>query len=172
MSEEVADGQPCQVRATLRHVDDPRRFVEIEGEGVGFIDALYHGLMDHYAREFQSLETITFSGFSVKAQMETAEGAGADAAGLISLVVTNSEAREFVFEESGRSLVAAGIAVVVEAAEYFVNSERAFISLYSAMQDARERKRSDLVDTYTAQLAELVKTTSYTKVIDRIRTEL
>ncbi len=171
LTEDVANEGPCRVRAVLRHTGR-NRTEEIEGEGVGFVDALYNGLMSHYAREFQSLETITFAGFSVKAQMETRKQAtGADAAGLVRLVVHNSEGREFEFEESGRSLVAASIAVVVEAAEYFVNSERAFISVYNAVQDARERNRTDLVGTYTAQLAELVNTTSYTKVIERIKAE-
>ena len=55
------------------------------------------------------------------------------------------------------------LAVVVGAAEYFVNSERAFISVYNAMSDAKDRRRSDLVGTYTGQLAELVNTTSYTR---------
>ena len=170
--EDVGRGSPCQVRATLRHHEDRGKKVEIKGEGAGFIDALYHGLMDHYAREFQSLETISFTGFSVQAQMETSKAKGADAEGLISLVVHNSEGREFIFEESGRSLVAAAIAVVVEAAEHFVNSERAFISVYNAMTDARERRRTDLVESYTGQLAELVNTTSYTAVIEKIKAEL
>ncbi len=170
--EDVGRGGPCQVRATLRHHEDRGSRVEIQGEGVGFLDALYHGLIDHYAREFQSLETITFAGFSVQGQMETSQAKGADAEGLISLVVHNSEGREFIFEESGRSLVAAAIAVVVEATEYFVNSERAFISVYHAMTDARERRRNDLVESYTGQLAELVNTTSYTTVIERIKSEL
>lgn len=172
LSEDVGRGAKCQVVATLRHENDHQRMVEIKGEGVGFIDALYHGLIDHFAREFQSLETISFAGFSVQGQMETSDGAGADAEGLISLVVHNSEGREFIFEESGRSLVAAAIAVVVGAAEYFVNSERAFISVHNAMNDARERRRSDLVATYTSQLAELVNTTSYTRVIESIKSQL
>ena len=170
--EDVGEGTPCQVRAVLRDHNARSRRVEIEGEGAGFLDALYHGLMAHYAREFQSLGTITFTGFGVQAQMETSQGAGADAECLISLVVHNSEGREFIFEESGRSLVAAALAVVVEAAEYFVNSERAFISVYNAMSDAKERRRNDLVGSYTGQLAELVNTTSYTQVIERIKSEL
>ncbi len=172
LSEDVGRGGKCQVVARLRHEIDRSRTVEIKGEGVGFLDALYHGLMEHYAREFESLSTITFAGFSVQGQMETSEGSGADAEGLINLVVHNSEGREFIFEESGRSMLAAAIAVVVGAAEYFVNSERAFISVYNAMSDAKDRRRSDLVGTYTGQLAELVNTTSYTRVIESIKAQL
>ena len=41
----------------LRHTQNGRTEV-IEGEGVGFVDALCRGILDHYAREFHSLETI------------------------------------------------------------------------------------------------------------------
>ena len=54
-------------------------------------------------------------------------------------------------------------------AEYFVNSERAYITLYKALENARERNRQDLVDTYKAQMAEVVKSTSYSEVIERLQ---
>jgi hypothetical protein len=128
--------------------------------------------MAHYAREFRSLETIQFTGFAVRARMDTTRaGTGSDAVGVVSLTVRNSEGNLFEFERQGRSLVATAVSVVVEALEHFVNAERAFISVYKALQDARERGRSDLVQTYTAQLTELVRTTSYTQVIERIKAE-
>jgi hypothetical protein len=169
MRENVAEGGPCHVTVRLKanggeHTDT------IQGHGVGSIEALYHGLMEHYAREFESLQTLQFTGFSVKGRMDTArDRKGLDAVAQVSLTVQNSDGRTFEFEEAGRSLVAAGLAVVVDACEYFVNSERAFISVYRALVDARERGRADLVQTYTNQLAELVNTTSYTRVIERIR---
>lgn len=169
LRENVAAGGECHVTVRLKNQIDGTLEV-IEGRGVGSIDALYHGLMEHYAREFQSLETIQFTGFSVKGKMETSrDHKGLDAVAEVVLTVQNSEGRVFEFEESGRSLVAAGLAVVVDAVEYFINSERAFISVYRALCDARERGRSDLVQTYTSQLAELVNTTSYTRVIERIK---
>jgi len=168
--EEVTKGE-CEVTATLVHDGDHGRKERIVGRGVGFIDALYHGLLEHYAREYPSLKTITFTSFSVRAEMETSREKGADAAGLVELVVTNSSGRAFSFEESHRSIVAASMIVVVEALEYFINSERAFLTVSRALAEARERKRADLVKTYTAQLAELVDVTSYSEVIERIKAE-
>ena len=49
--------------------------VEVEGKGVGVVDALYNGLLDRYAREYQSLKTIQLTGFHVAADIETQEGA-------------------------------------------------------------------------------------------------
>ncbi len=169
LRENVVEGGPSQVTVRLKTGRDGT--VEtIQGEGVGSIDALYHGLMDHYAREFESLQTIQFTGFSVKGKMDTSrDRKGLDAVAAVAMTVQNSDGRTFEFEESGRSLVSAGLCVVVQAVEYFVNSERAFITVYRALVDARERGRADLLATYTNQLAELVNTTSYTKVIERIK---
>jgi len=169
MSEDVQSG-PCSVTVELQRGDDGPTET-ISGAGVGFVDALYHGLSDHYAREYPSLGTITFTGFEVKGHMNTSEGQGADAECLVSLVVVNTEERQFRFEDQGRSLVAAATKVVVEAAEYFINSERAYISAFRSMLDAKDRGRPDLIEVYTAQLAELVKTTSYSEVIERIKAE-
>ena len=143
----------------------------ITGTGVGFIDALYHGMIAYYGREYPSLETISFTGFSVRAEMETSHQKGADAEGVVSLAATNSDGRVFTFEESGRSIVAASIAVVVEALEYFINSERAFLTVYNARQDAADRNREDLVRSFTEQMMQLVKVTSYSSVIERAKAE-
>jgi len=55
--------------------------------------------------------------------------------------------------------------VVSKCIEYFINSENAFFVLKSAVEDAKKRDRPDLVKIYTAQLAEIVKNTSYKKII-------
>ncbi len=169
LSEDVGTS-PCSVTVELeRGVGGPTEV--IQGTGVGFVDALYHGLTDHYAREYPSLSTITFTGFEVEGHMNTSEGQGTDAECGVGLVVVNTEERQFRFEDKGRSLVAAATTVVVEAAEFFINSERAYISSFRALLDAKDRGRPDLIEIYTGQLAELVKTTSYSEVIERIKAE-
>ena len=172
VAEDVSGGAPCRITVTLRHEQRDGEAV-ISGEGVGFVDALCQGLMSHYALEFESLTTLQFTGFHVRAKMDTTRIAtGSDAVGIVALTVRNSDGNLFEFEKQGRSLVATAVAVVVEAMEHFVNSERAFISVYRALVDAKERGRPDLQTTYTAQLAELVTTTSYSQIIERIRKEM
>lgn len=170
VSEAVEAAEPCRISVDLRHTQSGR-IETIEGEGVGFVDAVCRGMLDHYAREYHSLETITFTDFRVKGNMETGHAQKADAIGIVTLIVHNSDERKFEFEASGRSLIASAIRVVVDAMEYFVNSERAFITVYRALCDARDRDRADLVQKYTAQLSDLVRTTSYTSVIERIKAE-
>ncbi|MEE2786155.1 MAG: hypothetical protein VX589_02380 [Myxococcota bacterium] len=162
---------PCEVAVQLRRQEVSADPLTISGQGVGFVDALYTGLVDFYAAEYPSLGTIAFIGFEVDANMRSTKHQGADAECTVSLVVKNTEEREFRFEESNRSLVAATLKVVVEAAEYFINSERAYVQVYRAMCDARERQRPDLIERYTGWLAQLVTTTSYSEVIERIKSE-
>ncbi|MCA9541835.1 MAG: hypothetical protein KC620_23220 [Myxococcales bacterium] len=169
MTEDVGAGGPCEVGIKLR--EGRAREERIRGSGVGIVDALYHGLIDHYAPEYPSLKTIRFTGFAVNGRMDTTRAQGADAEAVVTLLVQNSDEQTFEFERAGRSLVAAALGVVLEAAEYFVNSERAFVSVYRALVDARARNRQDLVQQYTSQLAELVNTTSYSEVIERIKSD-
>jgi hypothetical protein len=61
---------------------------------------------------------------------------------------------------------------VLACVQYFINAERAFLTLYNARRDAIARGREDLVARYTAEMAEVVEATSYAEVIANIRKEL
>lgn len=147
--------------------------VEADGKGVGMVDALYRAMLDRYAREYQSLKTISLAGFSVAADMNSKKGsAGVDAVGRVTLDVTNSEGRHFTFTDASRSVLSSTARTVIAAVEYFANAERAFMTLHNARRDALARGREDLVARYTAEMAEVVEATSYADVIANIRKEL
>jgi hypothetical protein len=147
--------------------------VEVEGKGVGVVDATYNGLLDRYAREYQSLKTIQLTGFQVAADLETKKAqAGVDAVGRVTLDVTNSEGRHFTFSDKSRSVTISITRAVLAVVGYFVNAERAFVMLHNARRDALARGREDLVSRYTAEMAEVVESTSYAEVIETIRKEL
>jgi hypothetical protein len=147
--------------------------VDAAGKGVGVVDALYSAMLGRYAREYQSLDTIQLEGFSVAADMESKKAqAGVDAVGRVTLDVTNSEGRHFTFTDASRSVVSSTARSVIAAIEYFVNAERAFLTLHNARRDAASRGREDLVARYTAEMAEVVEATSYADVIANIRKEL
>src|SRR5262249_57159199 len=134
----------------------------IEGEGVGPIDAVWGALINRYAKEYQSLKSVTLANFAVTAAIDSKRRkAGLDALATVELTVTNSEHKRFTFKDESRSVTASAARVVIAVAEYFVNAERAFVTLSHARKDALARGRSDLVARYTAELAEVVKSTSY-----------
>jgi hypothetical protein len=168
VQEEPQDGS--SVKLTLTEGDGT---VEVEGKGVGVVDAIYGALIDRYGREYQSLKTIQLAGFHVAADIETKKAqAGVDAVGRVTLDVTNSEGRHFAFSDASRSITTSTARAVLSAVQYFVNAERAFLTLHNARRDALARGREDLVARYTAEMAEVVEATSYADVIANIRKEL
>jgi len=145
----------------------------IEGQGVGVVDAFFQGMVTRFAQEYPSLKTIRFQSFAVQAQLETKTGfAGTDSQGEVTLEIANSEGKVFTFTHSSRSVISSVIIATLLALEHFINGERAFVSLYHALKDAKARNRSDLVQRFTNNMATLVNNTSYSEVIDRIREDL
>jgi len=144
----------------------------IEGEGVGIVDAMFEGLIARYSDTFPSLAHIEVVDFAIKANVDTgAHKARSDMAAEVTLRVATAEKREFIFSHASPSITRSALAVVLECVGFFINSERAYIAVYRALQHARQQKRQDSVVRYTAQLATLVEATSYSEVIEAMREE-
>lgn len=170
MAEYVAPEGGCRATLTIEAGDDEVRET-VEGRGVGFVDAVYQGLMQHFAIAFASLRTLQFTGFEVVGRMDTGRDAiGLDAEVEVRLSVANSDRRRFDFTAIDRSTLAAAVAAVVRVVEHFVNSERAYVRLHRALADAQGRGRPDLVERFRSELAELVNTTDYVSVSTKVRT--
>lgn len=160
----------CAVRVSIT---EGEQAVEVQGTGVGVVDAVHTAMLERYAREYQSLTTIQLSAFEVALDIETKKArAGVDAMVRVALDVTNSEGRHFTFSDASRSVTSSSARCVVAMVQYFVNAERAFLTLHNARRDALARGREDLVSRYTAELAEVVESTSYAEVIASLRKEL
>lgn len=144
----------------------------VEGTGVGIVDAFFHGLIEQFSPEYPSLKSIRFVGFTLTGMLERSRPRGAvgsDAVGEVRLVVENSEGIEFEFVASSRSITASALQATLDAVEYFVNSERAFLATHVALKDAEARGRADLADKFSGRLAELVRNTSYSEAIEAAR---
>lgn len=147
--------------------------IEVEGDGVGLVDALFSGLLGRFALEYQSLKSIQLANFHIDAKLASKKGpSGVDALGTVTIEVVNSEGRRFAFADESRSITTSTARAVLAMVEYFVNAERAFITLFNARKDAMERNRTDLVARYTKELAEVVKNTSYAEVLETMKKQL
>ena len=161
----------CEVTYEGEGADGERSV--IAGKGVGVIDAFFHGMQSRFAEEYPSLKTIRFSNFSLDAELGAKKDfAGTDSPARVTIEITNSEGRTFSFHHTARSVIAAGIIATLRSMEYFINSERAFVTMHHALRYAQERRRSDLVQRYTDTMATLVRNTSYSEVISRIREKM
>jgi hypothetical protein len=165
VEETPADGTNVRVGVT-----EKGSAVPVEGKGVGVVDAIYAALLGRYAGEYQSLKTIKLVGFSISPKLDTKSGdSGVDAVGTVTIDVENSEGKLFTFSDTSRSVTLSIARAVLAVVQYFINAERAFMTLHHARKDALDRGREDLVARYTAELAEVVECTSYAEVIDQIR---
>jgi hypothetical protein len=156
--------------------------VEVEGAGAGLVHATYAAVLSRYGREYQSLHSIQVVEYAVIADVAGGAGRGGsgsatkksvdavgEAIGKVTIEALNSEGRRFTFGDSSRSVTASTARAVLAMVQYFLNAERAFITLDHARRDAIERGREDLVSRYTAEMAEVVESTSYAEVIEAIR---
>jgi hypothetical protein len=169
----VVEEAPSDGTIVRAQVAENGAAVQVEGKGVGVVDALYGGLLGRYAGEYQSLKTIHLVGFSIGSQLDTKTGdSGVDAVGVVNLEVENSEGKQFRFSDTSRSVTTSIARAVIAVVQYFMNAERAFLTLHNARKDALERGRDDLVSRYTAEMAEVVESTSYAQVIENARKAL
>ena len=157
----------CTIRATDGEV------TVIEGVGVGIIDAFFCALRGRLSRAYPSLNTISIDKFVVNGKIGSGEEASqGDAIAAVTIGIRNSRGNHFEFEHESRSVTRSSIEATLRAAEYFVNSERAFIEAYKALKWARSENRSDLIGQYTDQMTSLVRNTSYSETIEQIEAEL
>ena len=145
----------------------------VEGEGLGMIDALFHALKRSFSETYASLEHIRFSEFRVEGLMErltdAPEASGTAAKAQATVGITNSEGREFMFQATAPSVSQSGIEATLAATEYFVNSERTFVKLQGIIAHYKETHQMDLVQKYTSLMVEVVKNTSYSGVVEKLR---
>jgi hypothetical protein len=142
---------------------------DIEGQGVGVVDAFMDGVMQAFAQEYPSLKTIAVSDFKMESGFDDAQGRRSDALAVATLRVRNSEGVEFEFVRKTPSVTRSAVRAALDALTFFINSERAYVQLQLALKDAKDRRRSDLVDKYRSQMSVLVNATSYSEVIEELR---
>ena len=157
------------ITCTFSSSDTDKNPLQIEGKGVGMVDALYNGIMDEMSKKHESLSGLEFEDFSVKVKFQGNKNTRLLHSPVeICLVVAGSKQKRFYFRAQSRSIAMAAVKVVSIAVEYLVNAELAVIELHRSILDADNRSREDLKKWYTAQLSEVVRVASYEKVIKKL----
>lgn len=169
--DEKIEEEQSRIMCRLRHANGEA--VEIAGIGVGIIDALFDGLQKYLAQDYPSLNSIRFSQFSIRGLISNEDDGQASKAEAQAVVgILNSEGREFVFQTQQPSVSRAGIQATVDATEYFVNSERTYVKLHEILTHYQKEGRTDLVEKYTDLMSQVVQNTSYSEVVEKIRSSL
>lgn len=168
MTESLAEEEPfCKLTCHLVNADGTE--MTVESRGVGVIDALFAGLRTRLADDYPSLKSIKFSQFDIRGLISMDDGPSTKAEAEATVGIVNSQGVEFIFKSTAPSVSRAGIQATVNAAEYFVNSERTFVRLHEILQHYRSEGRMDLVEKYTDLMSRVVENTSYSAVVERIK---
>lgn len=166
--EENFDDGVCHIQCRMNDLNGDK--IEVHGQGVGTIDALFSALRAHLAEDYPSLKSISFSQFSIKGLISSeGELASTKAEAEATVGIINSAGREFVFQSKVPSVSRAGVQATVEATEYFVNSERTYVRLHEILEHYRGEGRTDLVEKYTDLMSQVVQNTSYSEVVEQIQ---
>jgi hypothetical protein len=143
--------------------------LQIEGKGVGMVDALYAGLVNEMSKKYESLSDLIFEDFSVNVKLQGNKNTRLLHSPVeICLVIVGPKQKRFYFRAQSRSIAMTAVKVVSNAVEYLVNAELAVVELHKSILDASNRRREDLKKRYTSQLSEIVCVTSYEKVIKNL----
>lgn len=145
---------------------------EIVGTGLGVLDALFNGVVQHVVGDCSSLKNISVESFQVQIDKEYSRKYHTTARSTAAVVETcliidngfDTNNGLVPFRSKSRSVLSATVMVVIEAVEYFVNSEVAVLYLKELIKDSKERSRPDLTERYISKLSELMSNTSYENI--------
>lgn len=143
----------------------------VQGEGVGLLDACFDAMLKGYEHNYCSLSSISIVDFTLNAHLDSSNERKSDAKVTALLRVKNSDAHEYCFQCTTTSISHSSVFAVQEAFAFFINAELAYVRLYRAWADAKERGRHDLIDRYRNQMALLVHATSYELLVARLKNE-
>lgn len=141
----------------------------IEGEGSGTLHAFFMALRDRLGEEYPSIKAIQFTEIRARSLSLPRSLHPTEAEVEVSLILTNSYGDHMDFVARSRSLIRATLEGFLQGVEYFVNSEKTYVRLYRALEHYRSQGRSDLIDKYTSLLTMVVRNTSYTEIIERMK---
>jgi len=166
--EENIEKEEAKIYYELEINQDHIKDVKLRGAGKGVVDALFVSLVKHLSPSYLSLKGLEFKDFLVKAKLgilnfENNKSSNAEC--IAHLEINNSKGKTVVFECEAFSMNSAAIMVVEKALEFFINAEIAFLRIHDCLKNAKKRHRIDLVNNYINVLSDLVKVTSYNKVL-------
>lgn len=166
----AANTASVQAKMRQKTGDEEKPFLVL-GQGVGLMDAYFEGLLSCFSVEYVSLSQMAIVDFSIHINMQGNQGRQTDAMAIAVLRVKNSDNHEYAFSHKSVSVSQSSVGVVQEVVQFFINSERAYTQLYLALEDAKKRSRSDLIQKYQIQMSVLVQATSYQQIVERLKSK-
>ena len=133
----------------------------------GFVDGLFRGLHEHYAKHFTSLKHIKLVDLVVNPLMKNSKKSiGSEAKTNVIFRVEIDGHGVAEFQDTSRSIIYSAFVASLNAFEFYVNCERTFDKINFVAGDAQARNRGDILQSCMTDLSRLTEVNSY----DRKRT--
>ena len=138
--------------------------IQIEESGHGPIDALFNGLKNSFKKSYLSFRGLSICGFSIEGDIDRKLNMSSEVECTLT-ISSDSNFRPQIYRYRDASINRAAICVVLNAVEYYINSERAMKILRSWAADAQKRNRGDLFDQSVMKMSKLIEGASYTDTL-------
>lgn len=138
---------------------------EIKYEGVhasGFVDCVFTACLKHYTTEYSSLRNLRFLDLLIQPIFKYSSElsrSGAKTDVILKMEVAGRGNAEF--KSRSRSIVFSSYISILKAFEFYINCDLAFHRLKFLVRDAQDRRRADLVSSYTHKLTFLTEVNRY-----------
>lgn len=164
---EISENNTSALTTVKVEIKENEELIIFSAEGDGFVDAFFTALMRHYQDDYRSLQNMSLSRYEVRALIKRSENLQSKAEVVVELGVKTPSSKEILFLEKDTSVVRASTKLVRNAVQFMINCEEAVKIVNLCLQTAQTSGRVDSVTKYTSQLVELVKITSYEKILSK-----
>ena len=159
---EARHGAPTTVDFMFHEVKESTETpISISSTGRGFIDAIFKGMVKQYSDDYPSLNQIKLKKFTVSTPGFLDAQTASDVQVSLRFEISNNF---FTFSNVSSSIVRSAYCNLLETFEFYINCEKCFLTLRTAVDDARKRNRFDIVSACSYKMSDLTKMISYEKL--------
>jgi len=157
------DFESCEVKTELSMLGShSKKPIECSGTGVGVVHSMFLCLKEVYAKKYVSLKNINLHSFDVKTRFDTAKSfEKTDAQVDVIIEFKNASGILTPFRASSTSLLRSLAIALIDATQFYINSELSFLKLRTLIKDAERRNRPDIKGNLISKITKIIGVSSY-----------
>ena len=130
--------------------------------GNGFVDSIYKTCYNVFSEEYSSIKNISLVDLIVKPIFSLSRtNAGTDAKTDVVFRIETKQHGLSEFRHRSRSIVHSSFVATLNAFQFYMNCDKSFKLLRFVLDDAKERKRYDIVETCRSDMSVLTRVNNY-----------
>ena len=139
-----------------------RGYNYIDVKGKGFVDAIFTHCHEELVESYTSLKNLSVVELQVKPIFSMSrKKTGTDARTDVLFMLETKEHGISEFSCRSNSVIRASFQAIMEAFQFYVNCDKAFLKLKSFLDDANRRNRADIAQQILTDMAKLTTVNNY-----------